>query len=289
MQHSTLDSSFVDRLKQILASRYGKGLYIRQLLDISELTPGDDTFTRGKDLHIPISVKGNFLGTAVVPSADDLSSEKRGGIAQLVRMVLEPAMYKWYLDQKEANLEELNKAQPDLQNIRLFGETLPSLDELLDGGQDLPHHGPDNELVSHLIHLDGRSEINNKKVALQLHELSGRWAFVPFADIKGQLHSSMDIARLGGMTIFIEHAESLNEAEQELLMEYISEEHLPDEPLIITSSQKNLDELSEASLNSQFVDEMSVNCFEVDRAPLTSQGLKEVLELFFLKDSPTNG
>lgn len=197
-------------------------------------------------------------------------------------------MYKWYLDQKEANLEELSKAQPNLENIHLFGEELPSLDDILEEDKDLPNQSPASELVSHLIHLDGRSENSNKKVALQLHELSGRWAFVPFADIKGQLHSSMDIARLGGMTIFIENAESLNEAEQELLMEYISEEHLPDEPLIITSSQKSLDELSASSLDPKFVDEISVNCFEVDRAPLTSQGLKEVLELFFLKDSPTN-
>lgn len=288
MQHTSLDSSFVDRLKQIVASRYGKGLQIRQLMDISELATGDEAFTRGKDLHIPIRVNGNFLGTAVVPSADDLNSEKRTGVAQLVRMVLEPAMYKWYLDQKEANLEELSKAQPNLENIHLFGEELPSLDDILEEDKDLPNQSPASELVSHLIHLDGRSENSNKKVALQLHELSGRWAFVPFADIKGQLHSSMDIARLGGMTIFIENAESLNEAEQELLMEYISEEHLPDEPLIITSSQKSLDELSASSLDPKFVDEISVNCFEVDRAPLTSQGLKEVLELFFLKDSPTN-
>ena len=72
-------------------------------------------------------------------------------------------------------------------------------------------------------------------------------------------------------------------------MEYIGEEHLADEPLIVTSSLKSLDELgSVLTLDSKFVDELSVNCFEVDRAPMTAQGLKEVLELFFLKDSPTN-
>lgn len=284
---TTLDSSFVERLKQILANRYGKGLQIRQLMDLSEISGAEEMFTRGRDLHIPIRVNGNFLGTAVVPSADDLNSEKRTGVAQLVRMVLEPAMYKWYLDQKEANLEELNKLQPNLDNVRLFGEErLPSIDELLADDSIVPNEGPAAELISHLIHLEGRSENNNKKVALQLHELTGRWAFVPFNDIKGQLHSSMDISRMGGMTIFVENVENLNAAEQELLMDYIGEDHLDDEPLIITSSLKDLEELGDSSLDSKFVDEISVNCFEVDRAPLTAQGLKEVLELFFIKDSP---
>ncbi|UXR65874.1 hypothetical protein EZJ49_06380 [Bdellovibrio bacteriovorus] len=286
---TTLDSSFVERLKQILANRYGKGLQIRQLMDLSDISDAEEMFTRGRDLHIPIRVNGNFLGTAVVPSADDLNSEKRSGVAQLVRMVLEPAMYKWYLDQKEANLEELNKVQPNLENVRLFGESLPSIDDILNDESPDLNESPANELISHLIHFEGRSENNNKKIALQLHELTGRWAFVPFNDIKGQLHSSMDIARLGGMTIFVENVENLNVSEQELLMEYISEDHLNDEPLIVTSSLKNLDELGAVStLDSKFVDELSVNCFEVDRAPLTAQGLKEVLELFFLKDSPTN-
>ncbi|WP_347355894.1 hypothetical protein [Bdellovibrio sp.] len=286
---TTLDSSFVERLKQILANRYGKGLQIRQLMDLSDISDAEEMFTRGRDLHIPIRVNGNFLGTAVVPSADDLNSEKRSGVAQLVKMVLEPAMYKWYLDQKEANLEELNKIQPNLDNVRLFGESLPSIEDILNDESPDLNESPANELVSHLIHFEGRSENNNKKIALQLHELTGRWAFVPFNDIKGQLHSSMDIARMGGMTIFVENVENLNASEQELLMEYISEDHLADEPLIVTSSLKNLDELNAVStLDSKFVDELSVNCFEVDRAPLTAQGLKEVLELFFLKDSPTN-
>lgn len=288
MQNSTLDSSFVVRLKQILANRYGKGLQIRQLMDLAELQSGE-AFTRGRDLHIPIQVNGAVLGTAVVPAVDDLNAEKKQGVTQLVRMVLEPAMYKWYLDQKEANLAELSKAHMDLDldNVRLFGEErLPSLDDILNDTAEYPNEGPANELISHLIHLEGSSENTNKKIALQLHELTGRWAFVPFNDIKGQLHSTQDIAKLGAMTIFVENVETLNPAEQELLMEYINEEHFSDEPLLLTSSLKNLDELAKTELSSDLVDELSVNCFEVDRAPLNTQSLKEVLELFFMKDSP---
>ena len=285
MQHSTLDSSFVNRLRQILSSRYGKGLQIRQLMDLTEVK-SEDAFTKGRDLHIPLCVNGAILGTAVIPSADDLNKEKQQGVTQLVRMVLEPAMYKWHLEQKEANLMEISKANLTLDNVLLFGEEpMPTIDEILSGEMAELNEGPAEDLISNLIHLEGRSELTNKKVALQLHEITGRWAFVPFNDIKGQLHSSQDIAKMGAMTIYIENVAALNPAEQELLMDYIGEDRFSDEPLIITSSFQSLEELA-AVLHSDLLDEVSVNCFEVDRAPLTTQGLREVLELFFVKDSP---
>ncbi len=286
MQSTTLDSSFVSRLKHLVETRYGKDLQIRQLMDLSAVQPHEDTYLRGADFHVPIKVNGALLGTAIVPGADDLNAEKRQGVTQLIRMVLEPALYKWYLEQKESNLVEISKANFETENLHVFGdEKLPSIDEILeDTSADLAK-GLCKELLSHLIHLEGQTATTNKKVALQLHELTGRWAFVPFNDIKGQLHSSFDIAKMGEMTIFIENIETLNAAEQELLLEYLGEEHASDEPLIITSSSLNLEELAKTEgLAANLIDEASVNCFEVDRAPLTTQGLKEVLELFFMKD-----
>lgn len=288
MLNSSLDSTFVERLKEILASRYGKGLQIRQLMDLTEMDTDAELIKKGRDLHIPLKVNGAFLGTAVVPSADDLDNEKQSSIAQLVRMILEPAMYKWYLEQRESNLAELSKANLALDNIRLFGEEpLPSIDELLSEAVDLEEQLDKSELVSHLIHLEGSYENTNKKVALQLHEMTSRWAFVPFNDIKSQLHSAEDICKLGEMTIFIERVEDLNEAEQELILDYLAEERSTLEPLFITSSKLKLSELVKLpTLKNHLQDELSVNNFEVDRAPLTNQGLKEVLELFFLKDEP---
>lgn len=272
MQNSTLDSSFVNRLKQILASRYGKGLQIRQLMDLSE-NYEQDLFTRGNDLYIPIRVNGAFLGTAIVPSAHDLDEDKRHGVAQLIRMVLEPAMYKWYLDTKESNLLKITNAQFDLTNLRLYESP---------GAADTT----ENELNSILIHLEGSNETINKKVALAVHDLSSRWAFVPFNDIKGQLHSGQDMAKMGAMTIFVENVGTLNSAEQELLLEYISEQQYFKGPLIITSSLLSLSELRQDKdkLNKNLADQMAANCFEVDRAPLSNQGLKEVLELFFMNE-----
>lgn len=285
MRSSSLDSTSVNRLKEILADRYGKSLQIRQLMDLSEVDVSKSFFTRGQDLHVPLRLNGAFLGTAIIPDANDLNKEKQEHVAQLVRLILEPGMYNWFLKQKEDNLTEISKAQLEFENLRLFGEPLPDIDEELKNTLDALRDAEKSDLITQLIHLEGSRETLNKKVALQLHEMTSRWAFVPFADIKRQLHSSQDISALGEVTIFIEGVEDLNAAEQELLTDYLNDHCTNEEPLIITTSCKPLDQLAAIpTLSDKLMDEISVNSFEVDKAPLTNQGLKEVLELFFLKD-----
>lgn len=291
MQPSILESSFVSRLRHIISSRYGKGLLIRQLMDLADIGP-EEMYLRGTDLHIPIRMNQMVLGTAIIPGASDLDYENREGVLQLVRMVLEPAMYKWYLDQKQANLLELNKALPDLSNVELFGEEKQS--EKQPEPQTEQEETPSSEtsseptqLVSSLIHLEGSSEQLNLKIAHQIRDITGRWAFVPFADIKGQLHSSFDICKLGSMVIFIENVETLNASEQELLTEYLSEGRYDDEPLLITTSKLSSEELALSDLNSHLIDELLVNNFEVDRAPISPRALKEVLKLFFWNENPS--
>lgn len=276
MRNSTLDSSFVNRLKQILADRYGKGLQIRQLMDLSTSDlNADDVIMKGNDLHITIRANEVFLGTAVVPAVNDLSKENRHSVTQLVRMVLEPAMYKWYLDTKEFNLYALKNNHLNFNNIRLFKRDSLSEEDLTESLT--------TQLMTHLIHLEGLSATTNKKMALQLHELTAGYAFVPLNDVKEQLQNSQDISRMGAMTIYVENVEALSLADQELLLEYANQKNSINTPLIVTSSSKKLTSFSEA-MNPSLVKKLSASCFDVSRAPLNTQGMKEVLELFFMSE-----
>ncbi|RYZ91187.1 MAG: hypothetical protein EOP06_07100, partial [Proteobacteria bacterium] len=87
-----MDTSLL-KLKQLLSSRYGKNIEIRPLMDMSKLASTVETVVSGNDLFIPIVVHDQFLGTGVIPHGWELSEEKQKGIAQLVRMVLEPKLY----------------------------------------------------------------------------------------------------------------------------------------------------------------------------------------------------
>ncbi len=282
MQYSILDHTQIEKLKNILSERYGKTLHIRQLSDISALRNPESPFFKGSDLHIPIQVNGSFLGTAVIPGATDLEQTTKNDMSALVKMILEPTLHNWYLQQRENNIRELSRVDVELDNVRLFAD-MTNDNELEEDYSDL-NEKHSASLVSHIVHFHGLSSTNIKKAALQLHEITGRWAFVPFNDIKGQLHSSMDIARMGNMTIYIEEVSQLNEAEIELILNYLNDDVQVDTPLIITASTSSCKTLRSNSLNSQFVDELEINEFEMAKAPVEHNRLREVLELFFLKD-----
>lgn len=283
MLNKTLDNTSVIKLKKLVASRYGKSLEIRQLMDLSGMGEENKMWLHGRDLHIPIQVNGSLLGTAVVPEADDLDSSGQSDLAQMIQMILEPTLYSWYLERKENNLSQLASAQFSTENIQLFGEKLPDIEEIDEEIRQAAIARP--QLVSNFIHLEGKNSLMVKKAALQLHELTHRWGFVPFADIRSQLNSSLDLAKMGAMTIFIENIETLDLEGQELLLEYVSASRSDEEPLVVSTSAMSLKDLKATALHSHLIDEMEVNAFEVDRTPLSHGKLKEVLELFFLKNS----
>lgn len=280
---NTIDNNTISKLRQLVSSRYGKGVEIRQLSDLSgEAITSEETlsYMKGTALHIPISCNGARLGTAIVPNALDLNDEKKSGIAQVIRMVLEPTMYNWYLERKEANLEEINKANLEYSlTLNSPSDSEESFEEFIaDDSVASP------QLLSNLIHLVGTNENLVKKVALQLHEMTHRWAFVPWSDVKDQIQKAEDILKMGAMTLFIDKIENLNDQEQDLLVEFLNQEHNDEHPLIITASKLSILEIENSlELQPALIDELSVNTFEVDRAPLSFQSLKEVLELFFFR------
>ncbi len=278
----------VERLKEIVHSRYGKGLEVRSMMDIANLNLKSDAQIKGVDLHIPIQVNGSYLGTAVVKEGSDLNDQQTSSLVQLVRMALEPSMYNTYLERKERNLQEINKAQYDVSNLSVFGE-VDNYDFTNDSLSENNELQGDALLVSNLIHLEGTQETLIKKVALQLHEMTHRWAFVPFKDIREQIKNVEDLIKFGAMTIFIEKVETLSATEQAIINEFVDQARTDEDPLIITTSQKNMMQLrNDPQLGNIILDELSVNSFEVDHSPLSYQNLREVLELFFFKSSRQN-
>lgn len=280
----SIDANTVNKLRQLISTRYGKAVEIRQLSNLSgslsDLS-NTESYLKGSSLYVPICCNGARLGTAVIPDALDLNEEKSTGIAQVVRMVLEPTMYNWYLERKEANLAEITKATNEIHR--------PLAESVTDDEDSFEEWTPDQEdlvpqLLSNLVHLIGTNENLVKKVALQLHEMTHRWAFVPWSDVKSEINTVDDLLKMGAMTLFIKQVELLTVQEQELLINYLGQQHTDEHPLIITASGLAAIEMeSLASIAPILIDELSVNSFEVDRAPLSFQSLKEVLELFFFR------
>lgn len=284
MLGKTLDRTSLNKLKQLVANRYGKRLEVRQLADSAIMGNLEGTLLKGGDLHIPIQMNGQLLGTAVVAEGYDIAQNDVQDLAQVVRMVLEPTLYNWFLERKENNLDQISKVQFSTENLELFGEeTAASRQEKIEE-EIFEASIKKSQLVSNFIHLEGSQSVLTKKVALQLHELTHRWGFVPFSDIKAQVNSGLELASLGAMTIYVEDVSTLTGEEQALLVEYVSSPRSDEEPLIITTSHLTMKDLKNSGLHAHLIDEMEINVFEVDRSPFDHRRLREVLELFFLKD-----
>lgn len=264
------------KLKQLLSSRYGKGLELRRMMDLSKLRDDSEPVVQGNDLYIPIVVQEQFLGTAVIPHGWELSSDKKKSVAQLVRMVLEPKLYNEYLERRETNLQIVESLNFSASNLTLFGEDQA---EMSDEVTTQPQH-----MITSLLHLQGHDNSLIKKIALQIHDFSARWAFIPFEDVCKELHTAMDICNLGGMTLFVENVENLSAEHQALLAEYLKSPRSLSEPLILTSSTLAMSELNTRLSNSVFNQDIQTSHLEIERAPLNSQMLRELMDLFFHKD-----
>ncbi len=281
MYNDSLDNSSVLKLKQILASRFGKGLEIRQLMDVSSIPKLEPTL-KGQDLHIPIENNGQVLGTAIIPEASNLDQEKMKDITDVVKLILEPTMYNWFLERRENNLTQLSSTEFSTENLELFDDVDDDEDDS-EYEEETSTQKP--QMISNLVHLDGKNEVQIKKIALQLHELTHRWAFLPFTDIADQLTDIKEIIKMGAITLFIENVQTLSAAHQDLLLEYLAVPRSDEEPLVVTTSKLDISELRSSDLHPNLIDELEVNTFEVERAPLSHVSLREVLELFFFKDS----
>jgi len=272
-----MDTAMI-KLKQLLNSRYGKGLELRRLMDLSKLRIDSEPVVQGNDLYIPIVVQEQFLGTAVIPHGWELSSDKKKSVAQLVRMVLEPKLYTEFLERRETNLQSIQASTFSGSNLTIFGDSEYESDDQELSSDEEP------KLVTSLLHLRGHDNSLIKKIALQIHEFSARWAFVPFEDVCKDLTTAMDICNLGGMTLFVENVESLSAEHQELLAEYLKSPRSLSEPLILTSSTLSLENLSSRLVSRTLSEDIETSHLEVERAPLNSEMLRELLDLFFHKD-----
>ncbi len=300
MHNQQLDSSAIEKLQRLIKNRFGKDMKLRQLIDAHLQESLDDHNLIGEDLYIALKQNNQFLGTVIIPEASDLKKESREQISRMIRMVMEPTLYSWFLERKENNLQQISSFNFSTQNLSVFDdlirdeidsiskeeeESVFSLEENLEIQDENKRQ---NRLLSKMIHLSGKTESINRKVALQIHDMAHRWAFVPLQDIAKSITNVDDLRKLGALTVYVNNIEEMDYPLQQILVNYLNEEQSDEEPLIISSSAKTSSELKNCeSLVVKLKEQILINSFEVDHAPLSYSNLKDVLEMFFFKPSLT--
>lgn len=264
MVRDILESAAVGKLKDILKDRYGKGLQVNFMQEVSSLDIQEDSFLlfRG-NLHIPICVNDKFLATAIIENAGNLSFKDQETITQLVKMFLEPEVFTWYIEQSAHNA----KAEYNDQVVSIFEPF------------ELQHEDKTNGSTN-ILCLQTVNPASIPKMAQNVHETSGRWAFLKFSDIQSQVKNPSDLKSLGALTLLIDDVLHLSPEMQDIVHLTVSNASPADEPLILIACTSPIESLMKQGLLHPGLGRlMQAHCLEIERLPRDPDLLQETLEI----------
>jgi hypothetical protein len=266
-----LKSSSVEQLKGILRSRYGKDLKVSFLMDITSIAvTAQSPPNSGGDLRILIAPQGEFLAEACIENGTALSLEDQDSASMLVKMVLEPAIQNWKRKVEDTSLYTIDSTK--------FENVFPIWGESPDFQSDSLQT---KSLSTNILFLEGQKPFLFEKVALEIHDLSQRWASLRYSDIRSQVSSVKDLHELGTVTVVIEDLTALNLEEQNLIADFIEDANITEDPLLLITSNVSANSLgSNPLIHPRLLPIIKRAVLEVERLPVATSLLRETLELF---------
>lgn len=254
---------------QLIEEKYGKSLQFRSLKLIDG--PNKAAYQHGDDFIIPLSLKNYDLGDIVISRGSFLDEQQKTEVVDLIKFLVEPQIYNQHLKNTEENiLSQKNAAQVEKNKVvNLFPQTTET-----------------KRTLSKLIHLKSHIEQTRIKVALKIHEMSGRNLFVRLSDVINTMTSVEDLLSLNDTTILIEDIETISPSMMQILENYlVGAASAGDDvgPLILVGSSLALETLEKKSWNQTLKNDLMGFYFDIDRVPLAQQSSKEILELLFFE------
>ncbi len=277
MLADVMQKNSVRKLKGILIDRYGMGLEITTMISTAD-TDLERSTVQGGTLRVPICAGGKYLATALMSGADDLSTGDVSAISEMVRLVLEPAIFSLFLERQELN----SKAYKSQENGGSDSSNVFTL-QTLGGGAEAVISGWNHdkpEFSSSLILLESYNPHTVARVAVHIHESGERWAMLRFNEIKDSIHSAADLREMGPMTLLIEDVLFLSPHQQEIIVEFAETANPTTEPLILIGCTSPFIDLKERGMVvPNLVKAIKNSRLELDRMPKEFSQLREAIEL----------
>ncbi len=224
----------------------------------------------------PINHDGQFAGFVVVHGMKEARPKKLLLLAELVSMVLEYGL----------------KQEDRRERLRLIEERLFLMDEKMNSNSNIiPLRPARFEKVLEVTELDFETEVPASplvtvplllqvdptfplhRVALEIHNMSRRWAFLNLTDLPSDILKSKDgLAQLGAITLFISDLSKLSTEEQIRLAEYLASKPGDDAPQVIAGVIENVEQLE---LSGRLMAHLTEH-FMVSKLEFTSKSSSQV-------------
>lgn len=254
---------------QLIEEKYGKTLQFRSLKLIDNQSKL--AYQHGDDFIIPLSLKNFDLGDIIVSRGSFLDEQQKTEVVDLVKFLIEPQIYNHHLKNTEQNILNQKNAAAIEKNkvVNLF-----------------PQISDTKKTLSKIIHLKSHIEQTRVKVALKIHEMSGRNLFVRLSDVISTMTSVEDLLSLSDTTILIEDIETISASMMQILESFLTQSSEANDdagPLLLVGSSLTLEALEEKSWTQAVKDDLMGFYFDIDRVPMSQQTSKEILELLFFE------
>jgi len=254
---------------QLIEEKYGKTLQFRSLKLVDNKSKS--AYQHGDDFIIPLSLKNFDLGDVVVSRGSFLNEQQKLEVVDLIKFLVEPQIYNQHLKTTEQNLLNKTTLENVEQNkvVNLF-----------------PQQFDTKRTLSKVIHLKSHIEQTRVKVALKIHEMSGRNLFVRLSDVINTMTSVEDLISLSDTTILIEDIETISASMMQILEQFLAQSSETDGetgPLLLVGSSLTLEALEQKNWNQALKNDLMGFYFDIDRVPLAQQTSSEILELLFFE------
>lgn len=235
-----LKTPSVQRLAGLLHARFGKNLEVRFVVDAtSDEWVNPESLVSNGDLVIPISVNGTFLGLGRVLQVENLQPSTVKAISDVVRLVLEPALYHRYLQ---------SRLEASLRPIAATGRK--------------PAEGRAGIL------LISAKDAAIQSFAVAVHDKSDRWALLRHSDLEQGFDSIQSIQALGRATLLVPNILDLPLEQMTVLKQFVLNSDPAVHPLILLGSRISALELRNSELvDHDLLDLLAVQTAEIDRWP----------------------
>lgn len=278
----------VNRLKNILAHKYSLGLELTFMEDtsiwsletLSQLPAG---MLMGTTLRIPIVVHGQYLGTIVLEGGHLLSANDQTTVTHLVKLALEPELYRSYLALQKGNTE--SSINETVTVISDMNEDFAEAD--LGDGPIFSHSddsSEDSTKIARFFVIENSNSQLSHRLALSLHEQMKNFAFLSLPDVERSINSIDDLCELKDVTLFVPDWYLVSETMKTIILNYVSMGFRTGPDLLIATSSR-LEDLQETQLLSDT--EFSLfNSSRVDasRLPIEKTYLNATLEMLVQKN-----
>lgn len=254
-----LKTPSVQRLAGILQSRYGKDLEVRFIVDASagSWSTAEASVSSG-DLYIPINVRGTFLGLAKVPGVQSLPGTSIAAITDVVKLVLEPALYRRFLDGRVTTL--LSKQNEPVKKEALSLET--------------------SSKNAKAVLLCSHNPSVTTNMAIALHEETERWAMLRYSDMDFNFTDVQTLNTIGRATIFIEDVLQIAPKQWEILKAFLLQSNSAHHPLILLGTSRSwIEWRNSGEMDHDILDMVAPYTAELDRWPTNRKQQQEAFRL----------